>query len=152
MRGGRNRMRARSVFRLVFVVGFVLGALWLRPGERSSAAPARGFPFQDPRLSMRARIDDLVARLTLGEKISLLHQFQPAIPRLAIPVFKTGTEALHGVAWTTDRDNNGAVVTAAGTVFPQAIGLASTWDPALIRQVGAAVGDEARGYNVLAPR
>lgn len=50
--------------------------------------------------------------------------------------FKTGSEALHGLAWTTDRDNNGAVVTATGTVFPQAIGLASTWDPALIHQVG----------------
>ena len=153
-------MRARSVFRLVFVVGFVLGALWLRPVERSSAAPAepssaapaRGLPFQDPRLSMRARIDDLVASLTLGEKISLLHQFQPAIPRLGIPVFKTGTEALHGVAWTTDRDNGGAVVTAAGTVFPQSIGLASTWDPGLVRRIGAVVGDEARGYNKLNAR
>jgi beta-glucosidase len=69
-----------------------------------------------------------------------------------MPVFKTGSEALHGLAWTTDRDNNGAVVTATGTVFPQAIGLASTWDPALIHRVGAATGDEARGFNAINPR
>jgi beta-glucosidase len=101
---------------------------------------------------MRMRIEDLLSRLTVAEKLSLLHQYQPPIPRLGMPAFKTGTEALHGVAWSTDRDNNGAVVTAAGTVFPQAIGLASTWDPALIRQVGGVVGVEARGWNVVNPR
>jgi beta-glucosidase len=143
-------MRARSAFR--FFVTAVVVALLLRPMQQSSAEPAKTLPFQNPQLSMRARIDDLLTRLTLAEKISLLHQFQPPIPRLGIPAFKTGTEALHGVAWSTDRDNNGAVVTAGGTVFPQAIGLATTWDPVLIQQVGAAVGDEARGYNVLNPR
>src|SRR5665811_1579597 len=85
------------------------------------------------------------------EKISMLHQYAPAIPRLGIPMFKTGTEALHGVAWSTDYNNNGNVVTANGTAFPQAVGLASTWDPALIRQVGSAVGDEARGFNAQNP-
>jgi beta-glucosidase len=145
-------MRARSAFRLGFFVTAVLVALVLRPTEPSSAEPAKILPFQNAQLSMRARIDDLLTRLTPAEKISLLHQFQPPIPRLGIPAFKTGTEALHGVAWSTDRDNNGAVVTAGGTVFPQAIGLATTWDPALIQRVGAAVGDEARGYNMLNPR
>ncbi|WP_051793653.1 glycoside hydrolase family 3 protein [Kibdelosporangium aridum] len=109
------------------------------------AEPA-AYPFRDPRLPLSARVDDLVKRLTLPEKVSLLHQFQPAIPRLGIGEFKTGTEALHGLAWTTER-TNGNVVTANATVFPQAIGLASTWNPALIRQVGAVVGDEARGYH-----
>ncbi|XXX73485.1 glycoside hydrolase family 3 C-terminal domain-containing protein [Sorangium sp. So ce134] len=109
-------------------------------------------PFQDPGLPIEVRVHDLLGRLTLDEKISLLHQFQPAIPRLGIPDFKAGTEALHGVAWSTDRDNGGAVVTATGTVFPQAIGLATTWNPDLIRQVGEAVGDEVRGYHALAPR
>jgi beta-glucosidase len=130
----------------------VILAVVFRPIERSIAAPPKTFPFQQPRLPMSLRINDLVSRLTLAEKLSLLHQYQPPIPRLGMPAFKTGTEALHGVAWSTDRDNNGAVVTAAGTVFPQAIGLASTWDPALIRKVGAVVGEEARGYNVINPR
>src|SRR5918999_3410251 len=59
--------------------------------------------------------------------------------------FKTGTEALHGYAWTSDASGN--QIYARGTVFPQAVGLASTWDPALIRQVGKVVGTEARGYH-----
>src|SRR5690348_8578667 len=108
-------------------------------------------PFQNPRLPLTERVDDLLGRLTLPEKVSLLHQYEPAIPRLGVKAFKTGTEALHGVAWSTDKNNGGAVVTAKGTVFPQAVGLASTWDPALIKQVGSAVGDEARGYHAIDP-
>ena len=81
-------------------------------GALAAADTQARLPFRDPRLPLSVRVDDLVNRLTLAEKISLLHQFQPAIPRLGIPEFKTGTEALHGLAWTTDRNNNGAVVTA----------------------------------------
>ncbi|GIH24485.1 beta-glucosidase [Acrocarpospora phusangensis] len=120
-----------------------------------AAVPARAaaeFPFRDPALPLAQRIGDLLGRLTLAEKISWLHQYQPAVPRLGIGSFKTGTEALHGVAWSTDIDAGGAVRTAAGTVFPQAVGLASTWDPALIKRVGAVVGTEARGYNAENPR
>src|SRR5687767_11537169 len=91
--------------------------------------------FQDPNLELHRRVSDLVSRLTLDEKTSFLHQYQPAIPRLGIHAFKTGTEALHGVAWLGE-----------ATVFPQAIGLASTWNLELIRWVGSAVGDEVRGY------
>lgn len=107
--------------------------------------------FRDPSLPLSARLDDLISRLTLDEKISLLHQYEVPIPRLGIGFFKTGTEALHGVAWTTDFYHGGAVVTAQGTVFPQAVGLGSTWDPALVKQVGDAVGQEARGYNAKDP-
>ncbi|MFI7078520.1 glycoside hydrolase family 3 C-terminal domain-containing protein [Micromonospora sp. NPDC049903] len=84
----------------------------------------------------RDRIDDLLARLTMPEKIGLLHQWQAPVPRLGLPAFKTGTEALHGVAWL-----------GPATVFPQVIGLASSWDPDLIRAVGAAVGTEVRAKN-----
>jgi beta-glucosidase len=126
-------------------------AVILMSGLSGPVATAQQLPFRNPKLPLNTRVDDLVKRLTLDEKISLLHQFQPAIPRLGIPEFKTGTEALHGLAWTTDRNNNGAVVTATATVFPQAVGLASTWDPALIKRVGAVVGDEARGYHSVSP-
>ncbi|MEU8263789.1 glycoside hydrolase family 3 C-terminal domain-containing protein [Micromonospora sp. NPDC048999] len=95
-------------------------------------------------------LDDLLARLTLPEKLGLLHQWQAPVPRLGLPPFRTGTEALHGVAWL-----------GPATVFPQAVGLAATWNPDLIRTVGAAVGDEVRakhhadparvGLNVWAP-
>ncbi|GAB3083153.1 glycoside hydrolase family 3 C-terminal domain-containing protein [Micromonospora schwarzwaldensis] len=96
------------------------------------------------------RVDDLLARLTVGEKLGLLHQWQAPVPRLGLPAFRTGTEALHGVAWL-----------GTATVFPQALGLAASWNPDLIRAVGAAVGDEVRakhradpqrvGLNVWAP-
>ncbi|MFD0855228.1 glycoside hydrolase family 3 protein, partial [Actinomadura adrarensis] len=115
-----------------------------------SAAVAREtHPFQNPRLPVDVRVEDLLKRLTLDEKVSLLHQYQPAIPRLGIKRFKTGTEALHGMAWSTDINSNppGAVRTATATVFPQSVGLGATWNPALMRQVGSVVGTEARGFN-----
>ncbi|WP_206785740.1 glycoside hydrolase family 3 protein [Amycolatopsis sp. MtRt-6] len=130
------------------LVPVVAATLLVTPSPALAAPPP---PFRDPSLPLATRIDDLLSRLTADEKISLLHQYQPAIPRLGIGVFKTGTEALHGVAWSTDYDNKGAVVKADGTVFPQAIGLATTWDPALVKQVGAAVGQEARGFNARNP-
>ncbi|GAT66587.1 beta-glucosidase [Planomonospora sphaerica] len=119
------------------------------------AAPAHAapeHPFRDSSLPLQQRVDDLLGRLTLAEKVSWLHQYQPAVERLGIGLFKTGTEALHGIAWSTDVDNGGNVVTARGTVFPQAVGLASTWNPDLVEQVGEAVGTEARGYHAENPR
>jgi beta-glucosidase len=105
---------------------------------QASAARAQdqGDPFRNPNLPVAQRVDDLLSRLTLDEKVSLMHQYQPAIPRLGMPAFRTGTEALHGVAWL-----------GKATVFPQAIGLGSTWDARLMSAVGAAVGREARGFN-----
>ena len=97
--------------------------------------PASGI-FQDPGSPLAARVADLLARLTLAEKVALLHQHQAPVPRLGVGGFRTGTEALHGVAWL-----------GPATVFPQAVGLGSSWDPELVRRVGAAVGDEVRGLH-----
>ncbi|NIK58629.1 glycoside hydrolase family 3 protein [Kribbella shirazensis] len=107
-------------------------------------------PFRDPARPTGERIDDLLTRLSPGEKLALLHQYQPPVARLGLEAFRTGTEALHGVAWH-----------GPATVFPQAIGLATSWSPDLVRAVGAAVGDEVRvfhrkdpagvGLNVWAP-
>ncbi|MGA2328820.1 MAG: glycoside hydrolase family 3 C-terminal domain-containing protein [Bryobacteraceae bacterium] len=91
--------------------------------------------FRDPDLPLDVRVSDLVSRLTLQEKISLMASTQPAIPRLGIEARNVGSEALHGVAYRY------------ATVFPQATGLAHTWDPELIRAVGSAIGDEARVYH-----
>src|SRR5690606_9163945 len=82
------------------------------------------------------RVTALLAQLTVEEKIALLHQYQPPIPRPGIGAFRTGAEALHGLAWL-----------APATVCPQAIGLAATWDPELVRAVGDAVGEEVRGFH-----
>ncbi|MFI6374503.1 glycoside hydrolase family 3 C-terminal domain-containing protein [Streptomyces sp. NPDC050546] len=106
-------------------------------------------PFRDPRLPFAKRIDDLLSRLTREEKTAFLHQFAPAVERLGIAAFRTGQEALHGVAWM-----------GPATVFPQAVGLGATWNPELVRRVGDAVSKEVRamrakddrvGLNVWAP-
>ncbi|WP_435108762.1 glycoside hydrolase family 3 C-terminal domain-containing protein [Nocardiopsis synnemataformans] len=88
-------------------------------------------PYRDPALPSERRVDDLLARLTPDERIGLLHQHQAPVERLGIGPFRTGTEALHGLAWL-----------GPATVYPQAVGLASTWDPGLLRLVGRATGDE----------
>jgi beta-glucosidase len=106
-------------------------------------------PFRDPRLPFAKRIDDLLSRLTLEEKTGFLHQFTPAVERLGIAAFRTGQEALHGVAWM-----------GPATVFPQAVGLGATWNPGLVRRIGEAVSRETRamrarddrvGLNVWSP-
>jgi beta-glucosidase len=78
----------------------------------------------------------LLAALTIAEKISFLHQHQPAVDRLGIAKFHTGCEALHGVAWI-----------GRATVFPQAVGLGATWDRDLLRRIGAAVSTEVRAFR-----
>jgi len=88
-------------------------------------------------LPLERRVDDLVSRLTLDEKIAMLGQVQPAIPRLEIKAFTNFTEGLHGLGWV-----RGGSVTA--TTFPQSVGLGETWDPEILRQVGAVEGYEAR--------
>src|ERR1039458_4555412 len=101
--------------------------------------PQQAYPFQDPNLSIEQRVDDLVSRLTLDEKIGMLAQVQPAIPRLEIKAFTNWTEGLHGLGWV-----RGGSVTA--TTFPQSVGLGETWDPEILRQAGAVEGYEARVY------
>ena len=91
------------------------------------------YPFNNPDLSFEQRAEDLVARLTLEEKVSLIVYNSPAIDRLGIPAYNWWNEALHGVA------RNGIA-----TVFPQAIGLAATWDRDLMFKVASVISDEAR--------
>lgn len=86
--------------------------------------------------SLARRAEDLLRLLTLPEKIAMLHQRSPGVPRLRIPPFRTGTEALHGAAWL-----------GPATVFPQPVGMGATWDPDLVRAVGAAVGEEVRALH-----
>ncbi|MUT91001.1 glycoside hydrolase family 3 C-terminal domain-containing protein [Streptomyces sp. Z38] len=106
-------------------------------------------PFRDPDLPFAERIDDLLSRLTLDERTGFLHQFGPAVERLGVAAFRTGQEALHGVAWM-----------GPATVFPQAVGLGATWNEDLVRRVGEAVSREVRamrardervGLNVWSP-
>ncbi|RIX59702.1 beta-glucosidase [Paenibacillus nanensis] len=81
------------------------------------------------------RVNDLISQLTLDEKIGLMPQYQIAIERLGIQAYKHGTEAAHGMAWLGE-----------ATSYPQPIGLACTWDSELLKRIGSAIGDEARGF------
>ena len=84
-------------------------------------------------LSFAERVKDLVGRLSLDEKVGLMSHTAAGVPRLNIPAYNYWSEALHGIA------RNGRA-----TVFPQAIGMASTWNKELIQQVASAIGDEGR--------
>ena len=89
--------------------------------------------YKDQTRPLTDRVQDLLGRMTLAEKISQMCEEAPAIPHLDIHAYNFWNEGLHGVA------RNGRA-----TVFPQAIGMAATWDAGLIGQVASAIGDEAR--------
>lgn len=99
----------------------------------TSALVAQTLPYQNPNLSAEKRADDLISRLTLEEKVSLMMDTSPAIERLGIPQFQWWNEALHGIG------RNGFA-----TVFPITMAMAASWDDALLHQVFTAVSDEAR--------
>ncbi|HKD07043.1 MAG TPA: glycoside hydrolase family 3 C-terminal domain-containing protein [Bryobacteraceae bacterium] len=94
-------------------------------------------PYKNPDLSPEQRAADLVSRMTLEEKVLQMQNSAPAIERLGIPQYDWWNEALHGVARAGE-----------ATVFPQAIGLAATWDTDLQRRVAEVISTEARAkYN-----
>ena len=96
-------------------------------------------PYQNPNLSPEERADDLISRLTIEEKTALMMDQSPAIERLGIPSFQWWNEALHGVG------RNGYT-----TVFPITMGMAASWDDALLYRCFDAVSDEARIKNAQA--
>ena len=96
------------------------------------------YPFQNPNLPIEQRVDNILSLMTLDEKLACLAT-STAVPRLHIPD-AGGTEGLHGLVRKGDFSQKAATTTQ----FPEVIGMASTWDPALIRKVGAVQGYEAR--------
>lgn len=96
--------------------------------------------FRDPAADLADRARDLLDRLTPDERLSLLHQHQPAIERLGLAAFHTGAEALHGVAWL-----------GRATVLPQPVGLGATWDADLLRRLGDLVATELRAKHAADP-
>ena len=109
-------------------------------GFSQNAAGSLGketFRFRDQTLPPEERVDDLVSRMTLDEKVLQMQNDAPAISRLGVPAYNWWNECLHGVA------RNGIA-----TVFPQAIGMAATWDPDLIGEEAGIISTEARAkYN-----
>jgi beta-glucosidase len=121
------------------------GAAGTSPPACTSNASDYANPFQNPCAAIEDRITNLLSLLTSDEKQSLLLQEQPTIPRLGIPAFTSWTEGVHGIGWSDSAA--GTVRYLVGTQFPQASGLAESWDPAALKIVGATTGYEARVYN-----
>src|SRR6201990_1902270 len=115
---------------------------WLSISLLSVALAAPSLSAQQPaylntNLSPQERAHDLVGRIPLDEKAAQLEDWATAIPRLGIPDYQTWNESLHGVARA-----------GYATVFPQAIGMAATWDTNIIHGMGNVISTEARAkYN-----
>ena len=92
--------------------------------------------YKDLSRSFEERTADLVSRMTLEEKVAQLQNDAPAIPRLDVPAYEWWNEALHGVARA-----------GAATVFPQAIGIAATFDVPLMTRIGTVISDEGRAKH-----
>jgi beta-glucosidase len=94
--------------------------------------------YLDPAQPVEKRVEDLLSRLTLAEKASLMGSTAPAIDRLKIPVMNGWNQSLHGIVWTSPT-----------TMFPVNIGMAATWNVPLIQQVASVIADEGRAvYNL----
>ena len=115
----------------VSLLGFFVSVFLLSNAETQSL-PA----YKNPNLPIEKRVDDLVSRMTLEEKVLQMQNAAPAIERLGIPAYDWWNEALHGVARA-----------GVATVFPQAIGLAATWDTKLMHDVADVISTEARAKN-----
>ena len=121
----------RSHVKIVCSLGFLCASVAL------IAQAPKPLPYMDPSLPTEKRVDDLVSRMTLDEKVTQTINTSAAIPRLNVPAYDWWNEGLHGVARS-----------GYATMFPQAIGMAATWDADLIGQVGATISTEARAkYN-----
>ncbi|WP_289006835.1 glycoside hydrolase family 3 C-terminal domain-containing protein [uncultured Parabacteroides sp.] len=92
------------------------------------------YPFRNPDLPLDERVQDIISRLTLEEKVQLMKHAAPAVPRLGIPAYNWWNEALHGVARTQEKV----------TVFPQAIGMAATFDTEALQLMGDMTSSEGR--------
>lgn len=109
---------------------------WHPQAVRAADAQDVSPVYQDTQRSFEERAADLVSRMTLEEKAAQMQNAAPAIPRLGVPAYDWWNEALHGVARA-----------GGATVFPQAIGLAASFDTALMQDVSEAISDEARAKH-----
>jgi beta-glucosidase len=129
-------IRRRSLRGIVFVITGCMFAFSSVNLQYSVAQSAKPLPYLDPSLPVEQRAADLVSRMTLQEKISEMMNSSEAIPRLDVPYYNWWNEGLHGVARA-----------GYATMFPQAIGMAASWDAPLLKDVGTVISTEARAKN-----
>lgn len=131
---------AIAVACVIYTAGVRTDSALLAAGARRADEPSsqQAEPaYRNPSLPLAQRVDDLVSKMTLQEKVLQMQHTAPAIPRLGVPSYDWWNEALHGVARS-----------GVATVFPQAIGMAATWDAPLMYQEGRVIATEARAkYN-----
>src|SRR5258705_1470190 len=123
-------------YQRVAVITLVLVGCLLTGLPRTNAVQDAVPAYKNPALPIEKRVDDLVSRMTLEEKISQMMNGAAAIERLGVPEYEWWNEALHGVARA-----------GYATVFPQAIGLAATWNTDLMFEVADVVSTEARAKH-----
>jgi len=119
--------------RSIIVRGLVCSLLGVVVSPLLFGQQAEAPPYRDANLPVEQRVKDLVSRMTLEEKVSQLGHTAAAIPRLGVPEYNWWNEGLHGVARA-----------GTATVFPQAIGLAATFDAPLMHEVGDVISTEFR--------
>ena len=105
------------------------------------------YPFWDPCRPLEERLANLLATLTIDEKLTLLAGSHPAVPRINLPAAALGTEALHGVGIASNPMTTTGGFMPSSTQFPQVFGLGESWDPEVTKIVGATTGYEVRVYN-----
>lgn len=127
----------------------------------ASGSPIKGpcdglnaeLPFCNMQLSVAGRVADLIGRLNMTERLSLMSSDGAEIERLGLPQLRWGTECLHGVVVNDYIDPPGTQPLSGGglsggaTVFPQPLCTAASFDRRLLGQIGEAIGNEARGMN-----
>src|ERR1017187_3238091 len=123
----------------IFFLLFVLAFAGFKAGAQTD------YPFRDLKLGDDARIADLLGRLTLQEKVDLMAG-HPMVPRLHL-VLSDEAEGLHGLALGgPGKWGPRGRQPLPTTTFPQEKGMGETWDPALMKKIGALEGEEARYY------
>ena len=128
----------RMPYLLKALSGLVLVATALPlHAQAKPQSDAKSSKFMNTALPIDQRVNDLIGRMTLEEKVSQMRDHAPAIPRLGIPKYDWWNEGLHGVAFA-----------GYATNFPQVIGMAATWDTNLVHRMGETISTEARAkYN-----
>lgn len=126
----------KRIFLHAVIVFLISGPLFAQ--KKPARPPGRfDYAFQDPSLPIEKRVNDLVSRLTLDEKVAQMLNVTPAIDRLGIPPYDWWNECLHGVARTTFKT----------TSYPQAIAMAATFDTDAMKKMGDYTAEEGRAIN-----